>query len=156
MEGDGDDEVEALVEGQGTEEEIAERLGEGFDASVFEEVDEVFEDAFVIAKGVGGVVAGEAGAATAANAVIIERGVVEKRGAALRAEVVSRHGGRLSKASGADRDATGVSDGLRTNFTVLGEDQIKQGRQGPLCYGRKERFARIGYGPIREDPPPKI
>jgi len=156
MEGDGDDEVEALVEGDGAEEEVAERLGKGFNAGVFEEMDEVFEDAFVIAEGVGGVVAGEAGAATAADAMIIKGGVVQERRAALRAKVVSRHGGRLREARGTDRDATGVSYGLRTNFTVLGEDQIKQGREGPLGYGRKERFARIGNRPTREDPPPKI
>lgn len=155
MERDGDDEVKALVEGEGTKEEVAEGLGEGCDAGVFEEMDEIFEDAFVVAVGVGRVIAGEARAATAADAVVIERAVIEEGGAALGAEVVSRHGRGLGEATEADRDATGVSYGLRANLTVLGEDQIEQGREGPLGYGRKERFARIGYRPTGEDPPPK-
>ena len=156
VEGYGDDEVEALVEGYGAEEEVSEGSGEGFDTDVLEEVNEVFEDAIVVAEGVGRVVAGEAGAAAAADAEVIERGVVEEGGSALRAEEVCRHGSRLCETSRADRDATGVSYGMRTNLTVLGEDQIEQGRKGPLGYGRKERFARIGYRPAGEDPPPKI
>ena len=76
MEGHGHDEVEALVERKGLAQEGAERFAEGLNPRVFEQVDEILEDAIVVAVGVSRVVTGEPGAAAAADAMVIERRLV--------------------------------------------------------------------------------
>lgn len=95
MEGNGDDEVVGLIERNASDHEVAERGGEGLNFGVLEEMDEVFQDAIVVAEGVGGIVAGKLGAAASADAVVIEGGVIEEGGTALGAEVIGGQGLRL-------------------------------------------------------------
>ncbi len=155
MQGNRNYQVEALIERDGAEEVGSKRLTQRFDASVFKQVDEVFQCSFVISIGVGGVVPGKAGAAAAADSMVIERRLIEKRRTALGAEVISRQRSGRSQAGLADRNPAGVPNRLAAYLAVLGEHKVEQGREGPLNYGRKERSVRIGYGPFREDPPPK-
>ncbi len=156
MQGHGDYNIEALIEGDGAEEVRSQGVTEGFDTGVFEEMDEIFEGSFVVAVGVGGVVAGKAGTAASADPMVVERRLVEEWGAALGAKVIGRQRSGRSQAGLADRNPAGVPDRLAAYLAVLGEYKVEQGREGPPNYGRKERSVRIGYGPFREDPPPKI
>lgn len=151
----GYDQVEALIEGDGAEKKSAERVAESFDAGIFKQVNEIFERAVVVAVGVGAIEAGEAGAAAATDTVIVQGRFIQERGTALGAEIVCRQRGRRGEAGLADGNPAGVSNGLAANLAVLREDKIKQRREDSLSYGREERSVGIGYGPFREDPPPK-
>lgn len=71
MQGNRNYQVEALIERDGAEEVGSKRLTQRFDTGVFEQMDEIFQGSFVISIGVGGIVAGEAGAAAAADAMVI-------------------------------------------------------------------------------------
>lgn len=155
MQGHGNHRIESLIERDGAEEEGAERVAEGFDARVLEQMNQVLERSFVVAVGVGAIVAGEAGTATAADAMIVKGRFVQKGGAALGAEVIGSQRSGRGEAGFADRNPAGVPDGLAANLAILRKNKVKKGREDSLSYCRKERSVRIGYGPFREDTPPK-
>ena len=95
-------------------------------------MDEVPQNAFVRAKGIGGVKAAQFAPAQVAAAFPVERGRIQKGRAAANAEVFGRKRLGLTQAIRANRDAGEFREGRAADAALIREQQVEEGRKSLL------------------------
>ena len=117
--------VVPFIDWQSAVHELSEPASQRAHAGILEEVDQTAERTFIEAKACGSVEATEAGPAEGADALIIERESVLKRGVAGRTEVFRFERRRGIQARGTDRNTGESGERLVADSTVRWEKKRK-------------------------------